>query len=329
MITPCVHIGDSLGLAETAPLTALRSCVVHGRCTLTSPVAGVACCETCCDYRRDAERLISPLGKRGLIDAQAGWIEKKSWKYPASVCLPHLDTLELLRISLDLWRAQTVRPYRVIIDTGSTPEVCGELERLRSEDCEIHYIRKHSWLNTSAPVAAALDLAQAMCDSPYILHTHVDVFPTQRTLLAHMLATAADVGASVVGWEMAGRDMINVDTSGMVSHTCTLVDRAVIQRLGLLWSLPLAFDLLQWWDNPSNGWPDTQTAFNLQLRRAGITPLLLGRETDDRHQVTPWWEHMPGFTTKKLNGQLTRDDATAMERARRRAAEWSTQLKGD
>lgn len=305
-MTPCIHLGPLLSRqrwpdADSAQWVTVRNCEARGSCTLTRPVAGVPCCAACPQFSPDMESLVAPLGARGMPNPEQGRIAPKSWEYPVTLCLAHLDTLELLEPALELWRLQTVRPYIVVVDTGSPPATRERLERLRAEDLEIHYLRRHSWFHTSAPVGAALDLVHALADTPLLMHSHVDLFPRRRDLI-EWLAAQCSPTCPVVGWEMSPRAHRD-DWRGMVSHTCTMLHRPSIASSPARWSLAVANDLLGTWGRACRGWPDTETAFNLGLRAAGIPVKILGPETNWERQVNDWWDHARAYTWSKHASQ--------------------------
>src|SRR6185437_552461 len=119
-------------------------------------------------------------------------------------CVPHLDTLEPLQVVIETLRAQTERPYIMVIDTGSPPDVCAQLERLRSDDLEIHYLRGHGYIHSSCPVSVAMDLSFALCRSEYLYATHSDVFLKRPDYIAWLLAQCGP-DLPVIGYEMSDR----------------------------------------------------------------------------------------------------------------------------
>jgi len=68
----------------------------------------------------------------------------------------------------ELLALQTVRPYVLLLDTGSSPAVVRTLETLRRPDVEVHTIRAHAYAHSSAPVTTAMDLAFALCRTPVL-----------------------------------------------------------------------------------------------------------------------------------------------------------------
>ncbi len=202
--------------------------------------------------------------------------------YDLTVMIPHLETPDELMMILDLWDEQVaVKPLLMVVDTGSTDETCKVLEERRTLNCEVHYIRAHGWAHASAPVAAACDLAFALCRTDRLVLTHTDVFPQRRDLGAE-LVERCHAEQPVVGYRMSPRDWAGPRWKDMVGHTLTAVWMPTMRRIGATWSmqrgaenydLPLASGYA--------GWPDTETTFNEVIRRAGVIREYLGDEPND------------------------------------------------
>ncbi len=199
------------------------------------------------------------------------------WDYRVGAALPHYETPETLPVLLDLLRLQTVRPYVLLIDTGSSWQTVRELERLRSPECEIHYLRARQYRHASAPVTTALDAAMALCRNDYLFLTHTDVFPVRRDLVEWLLSQC-DAGQPVVGYEMSPRPGTN-GWRNVVSHTCTMLHMPTMRRIGATWSFE------RYWESgeaapQGEGYPDTEQPFDRCIRRAGIFPRLIGHDTN-------------------------------------------------
>lgn len=248
------------------------------------------------------------------------------WDYAVGVALPHYETPETLPILLELLRLQTVRPYVLLIDTGSSWKTVRELERLRTADCEIHYLRARAYRHPSAPVTTALDTAMALCRNEYLFLTHTDVFPVRRDLLEWLLSLC-NAEQPVVGYEMSPRP----DTSGwrnVVSHTCTLLHMPTIRRIGASWSFE------RYWESgeaaePGEGYPDTEQPFDRCLRRAGIFPYLIGHDTNRARLTDANIDHARSWTGLKRHFHGTAEAAQgysqlhwALRAARQRAQTW-------
>lgn len=233
----------------------------------------------------------------------AGWqgtATKKPWHYPLTLCLPHLNTPELVELSLAMWQAQTIKPYILLIDTGSPEKVLADLELHRTENVEIHHVRGHGYLNSSEPVCVALDLAHALCRTQYLFHTHMDVFPRRRDTLEYYLSLCNEQ-TPVVGTEMSPRQGTD-RWKGTVSHTATMLFLPIIRKIGATWSLERFFDT-EGWPEPgivTMGWPDTESGFSVCLKEAGITPKLLGSEPNLARHANEWYDHARSYTGLKM-----------------------------
>lgn len=232
-----------------------------------------------------------------------GDLALKPWEHRVTATLAVLDPGDSLEVVVDLLRAQTERPYIVIVDTGSE---WSNLLRLHqqfadSDDVEIHSIRARGWRHSSAPVGAALDLALAVCHSEYLFATHDDVFLKRRDYLADLIAIQDRTRAIAVGYQMSPRDWLTDQWQGMVSHTATLFDVARLQRIGASWSFERAHN--QFGSTRSTqGWPDTETAFGLLLKSLHIKPHLIGEETNFDRFEDDNLIHCRSFTGSKLYG---------------------------
>jgi hypothetical protein len=315
---PCAHRGKVKGLAECASCgdkTRLKvfSCVRHGSCTLVTPVEDYACCAGCSDYEPETFSLVAPRGTADTTYPWEGRHQRKPWDYKVTACIPHLGTAEPLALVLETLRRQTERPYLIVIDTGSDPATCRQLETMRADDCEIHYIRGHAYINSSAPVTVAMDLAVALCRSEYLYTTHTDVFLINRGYLAWLLSQCGP-GCPAVGYEMSSRSWATDQWRGMVSHTASLFHVPTLRRHGACWNMEYAYKLAGWTGKPALGWPDTETGFNLVLRKAGILPRIIGPEENFKLHRDSNLIHVRSFPGTKIY--------SGAEAYHTRAAEW-------
>lgn len=319
-------------------------CELLGEATIARPLKGVrGCCDRCKHWVPrlpasdvvgdvagdlvDSFRRIAPLGTNRKVE---GIAPKKPWEYRSTAVIPHLDTLEYLTCLVELLRLQTEAPYIIIVDTGSPFNTCEQLEKLRSADVEIHYIRGNGYSHTSEPVAVALDLGMARANTPRIFLTHTDCFPMRRDALA-WLGGQCDAITPVVGWEMSERSWLTDEWKGMVSHTFTMLHAPTMRRVGATWHMGRARDKLGLDAGyRSDGWPDTETGFAYCLRAAGVKVKLLGSEVNYERQITEWWDHARSLTGTNVYSKGTKQgEATAIYAssalldAKRRAAEWA------
>lgn len=243
-----------------------------------------------------------------------------------TIAIPHLDTLDLLQVAVNLWRHSTIPVYFIIVDTGSPPEVCDQLEGMRRSDLEIHYIRGSGYCHSSQPVALAMDLAFNACVTEYLISTHTDVFIKKREF-AEWLKRQCNPECPVVGWEMSPR--MNPEWKGCVGHASTIWHMPTMRKYNVWWNLA------RWYEehgpSPTTiGWPDTETGPNWCLKKAGIVPKLHGREGNFELFSCEWYDHTrsyPGWKIadpnsammKKIQGYFL----PAFNAAKKRLAHWS------
>jgi hypothetical protein len=249
--------------------------------------------------------LIAPLGTRDGRHPWQGRCHKKPWDYRITAALPHLNTPEPLPTVIDLLRRQTIRPYILIIDTGSDDDLCKKLEHLRADDVEIHYLKSHAYLHPSAPVTAAMDVAFALCQTAYLFATHTDVFLRRQDLLETLLLK----NQAVVGYEMSPRPGTNA-WKGVVSHTATLFDMRLMRYHGITWNLLRYFER----GHPRKevpGWPDTESGLAICLKEADLAPLFIGRDQNLIRHTDHHIDHCRSYTGAKLYCAGTQLEETA------------------
>jgi hypothetical protein len=241
---------------------------------------------------------VSPAACLGTPEQWEGPSAIKPWHYRVTAVVPHCETPELLKACLDLLRLQTVKPYILLIDTGTRAEELGAVEAHRADDCEVHFIRSHGYRHSSGPVGVAQDLAAALCRTEYLFCTHADCFLRRRDFLDWELALCS-ANRPVVGYQMSPRDWITDDWKGMVSHTATMLHMPTLYSAGVTWSFERAhyqFGV----DRTRACWPDTETGFNLALRAAGIEPHLIGDETNFERFVDRNLDHPRSYPGAKI-----------------------------
>lgn len=236
--------------------------------------------------------MVSPIGTGGF---------KLKTIPHVTVAIPHLNTIEPLKVAIECWRNQTIRPYIIIVDTGSCPDVCDVLELMRAEDLEIHYIKSGGYHNSSAPVTAALDLAQSICTSEYLFHTHSDVFPRRDDLLENWIAIVNDINP-VAGYKMSPREWVSKEPEWMVGHTALMLYMPKIHRIGATWSFARINALGYPYENIGNGWPDTEIAFNWSLKIAGVKPIFLGFDVNFKRTKDDNIDHVRSYAGSKIYG---------------------------
>jgi hypothetical protein len=185
--------------------------------------------------------------------------------------MPHHSTPELLAVAAKLWRVQGVAVH--VIETGPTPtHIPGVLTtRLPAQPLTAH---------PSDCIAAACQLAQDMCETEFLIQTHVDVLPKRRDLAVY-LRSLCSAERPVVGYEMSPRDHVPGQLAtlwrGMVGHSLTICHVPTLRERKIVWDRATAMrefglDLTNF-----NNW-DTEVTFNLCLRREGILPHLIGHD---------------------------------------------------
>jgi hypothetical protein len=255
-----------------------------------------------------------------------GAAARKPWDHQVTAAIPHLETPETLPVLLELLALQTVRPYVLLIDTGSSAATVRRLEALRRPDVEVHYLRGHGYRHSSAPVTTAMDVAFALCRTAHLFATHSDVFPRRRDLLEWLLGLCRD-DQPVVGYEMSPRP----ETQGwrnVVSHTCTMLHMPTMRRIGATWSFE------RYWESgeappQQHGFPDTEQPLNRCLRRAGIYPHLIGHDANHARYVDRNIDHvrsLSGLNLYDADGEAHRrcrwNLDRALEEARARLNAW-------
>ncbi len=271
---------------------------------------------------RDREALIAP--RKGDFK---GGLERHPSSYRICAAIPHFDTLEPLRACVNLLQNQSVRPYIVIVDTGSPKKVCDKMQDVFGDDVEIHFMRAHGWTHASEPVAAALDLAQAICRSPLMFHTHADCFLRDRRFLERW-GKVCNANNPVIGYRMSDRSWATNEWEWMVGHTATMLYMPTIHRIGATWSYQRVHALGYRSVEGISGWPDTETAFNHALRNAGIIPQFIGDDVNHKRQTDAQIDHVRSYAGSSIYSEAYHATATewmkaALSEARHRAREWS------
>jgi len=316
----CRHLGAveerrRIRTPLSAVMVEVHSCAVHGLCTEETTVAGVkGCCrpgpgQRCREHQEDTYRWVAPIGTADCRVKHEGRAGVKPWEHRVTVAIPHLNTPELVEAVLALHRLQTIKPYVVILDTGSDDDATERLEALRSDDCEIHYIRCNGYRHSSAPVTTAMDLAFAVCHTNYLFCTHADVFPRRRDLLAWMIAQCGE-NSPAVGWEMSPRAGID-HWKGTLSHTATMLYMPTMWMIGASWSMDRWYASNPWAPAQRNGWPDTETSLEACFKEWSVPKTVLGPETNWERQITEWWDHARSITSLRVHAAGTQLAAAA------------------
>lgn len=269
----------------------------------------------------------------GDITVDSPWegsCEKKPWDYDVTVAIPCLNTPETLPVCIELLRLQNIKPYFLIIDTGSIADNLSQVDALRSPDVEVHHIRTNGVMHPSDYPAMAMDLAFTLCRTEYLFATHVDCFVRRRDLLADLIHLCKTV-SPVVGYELSPRQ--HEDWKGMVSHTCSMYHIPTMDKIGFGWSLRRLCNvcgIVDYKPDPMRpNWPDTEILGNYILREAGIKPHLLAGEENCNRTLDDNIDHFRSYTAgKHYSPEYFRtvsawfDDA--MTQGKARIAEWKS-----
>ena len=262
-----------------------------------------------------------------------GGLSRKPWHYQVTAAIPVLDTPEEISLIVDLLRLQTMPPYTMLIDTGSTPENLVRIQSLAAEDVEVHSLRFNGVRHPSDFPAVAMDLATSACRTPFLFCTHSDCFPRSRSLIERLAILCGDHKA--VGYELSPRE--HPDWKGMLGHTCTMFNVALLDDINAYWSLRR---LCRQYHVPHEinargpNWPDTELLLNYQLRAAGITPLLIGGEQNRQRTLDQNIDHCRSFTASNMTGCSHHATAAAWIadaklQARQRIQRWTAAESGE
>lgn len=251
----------------------------------------------------DLSHLIAPLGCLDLApERTGGWPhegrpERKPWDYRVTATFAHLETPSLIPFVVELLRLQTCRPYVVVVDTGSSPGACEELESYRSEDVEIHFLRAHAWRHSSEPVAAACDLALALCKTEHLFFTHVDCFLRRRSVLAEYRAKCGP-GSPIVGYALTDRSHATREWRWMVGHTCLMAHVPTLRRANVWWGYDWGRDrgVRPAWET----YFDTETEFCWAAKAAGLAIVQTGEERNFERNITDDFDHPRSWATSKV-----------------------------
>jgi hypothetical protein len=307
----CEHRGDQIGSVGCGSCQGnvkvkTFACNLYGSCTLSKATAGHKTCGTCQSYSPPPQSWVAPAGVPKTDLTWVGRCNPKPWEYKVAVSIPHLNSPDMLELGIEMWKHQTIRPYFLIIDTGSDPATCERLERMRSNDVEIHYIKGHGYRHSSAPVAAALDLSWALTRTDYSFTTHTDVFPMRRDVFEYLIGHISDEHP-MAGWSMSPRDNCGDLWRNSISHTCSMWRMKEARHHGLTWSFERYYEENGYPRGMTTGWPDTESTVNSILKKLGVKPKLLGDEPNYRRHKTEWFDHArsyPGITIYHSGGDL-------------------------
>lgn len=270
----------------------------------------------------------------------------RPYQYRVTATVAHLDTPEPLEAVLETLRAQTERPYLLVVDTGSLADRLAVVERWEREheDLELIRYRPKGFFAANWPCAVSLDFALAACQTEYLYLTHVDVFLKQPNYI-EWLVSLCDAHTPIVGYQMSERPWWDGKPwAGFwrrcPSHTATLLHVPTCHRLGLAWNMAHS---CRHWSRPLGQYdyfPDTEIAFGLSMQRAGVgvrwlgepsrpepTALFLGTEPNHPYEDAHL-RHERSYTGNLIHARPELADrrrrmAEAIAESRARVASWS------
>lgn len=206
-----------------------------------------------------------------------GVLDRPPSSYKVTAAISHNNAAEGLFGVLDLLRGQTVRPYLVVVDTGSPAPVVERLLEHEAEhdDFEVHLIRGRGWSSPVQPVTAAMDLAFSACQTEYLYSTHADVFLRRPDALEFLLSLcSADHPA--VGYQMSPRAAMGSHHELCLGHSATVYHMPTMRRIGARWDVLASCERLGRDPSLIASWPDTEVNVSLDLLRAGYLPAWAG-----------------------------------------------------
>jgi len=258
---------------------------------------------------------------------------KKPWEYEVTAVIPVIDTVESLSVCVEILRMQTVRPYILVIDTGSEQENLREILSMHDSDLEVHCIRLNGSRHPSDSVCMAMDLAQSLCRTEYMFATHSDVFLRRRDFIEDLLSVCGDQDGKfpVVGYEMSPRS--HDDWRGMISHTASMYHIRTLDRIGFGWSmrrLASMYGLESHEPSPERpNWPDTEILGNMILRQHGVRTKIIGSESNFQRNKDENIDHCRSMSLGMLYSKVYYEKAEpwikeAIFEAKERIKSWKT-----
>jgi hypothetical protein len=277
---------------------------------------------------------VTPLyGMRTEHSPWQGLCEKKPWDYSVTAVIPCINTPETLPICIDLLRLQTVKPFIIIIDTGSIDDNLEHILSLRAEDVEVHSIRLNGTRHPSDYPAMAMDMAFSLCRTEYLFATHADCFLRKMTLLSEFIQLCK-TKSPVAGYELSPR--AHEDWKGMVSHTATMYHMPTMDKIGFGWSLRRLcnrYGIVDYKPDPNKpNWPDTEILGNYILQENNIKPHLVAPEGNHCRTLDENIDHFRSYGAAKMYSpdyflQVSEWYHSAKREALERVERWSAESK--
>lgn len=262
-----------------------------------------------------------------------GNCDVKPWEYEVTAVIPCINTPETLPICIELLRLQTVKPFIMLIDTGSIEENLEQIEELRAPDVEVHIIRLAGVRHPSDYPAMAMDMAFSLCRTEYLFATHADCFLRKRTLLREFI-DLCKTKSPAVGYELSPR--AHEDWKGMLSHTASMYHMPSMDKIGFGWSLRRLcnrYGIVDYKPDPNKpNWPDTEILGNYILRENNITPHIVGPEGNQCRTLDENIDHFRSYGAAKMYSpgyfpQVSEWYNSAKKEALERIKRWSHEGK--
>lgn len=238
-------------------------------------------------------------GKRLTAGVQRICKPRRPHEYRVTTVIPFKGETWTLGSVIASHRRQTERPYIMLIDTGAntrdsiergSPETLGTLSRGGNTDWEMHSLNTLGARNGSEPVAMAMDVAMALCQTEFMLCTHNDVWLKHAGVVAELMGLCSATQPAV-GYRITPRWYPRWEDD--LGHTLTMLHMPTMRRIRASWNMQTYCENEgepQLRLSPVGGRPDTEHGLNQSLRLGGFTPgagvLFLGDErnfepTDD------------------------------------------------
>jgi hypothetical protein len=282
-------------------------------------------------FLRSQTRIPEPLPVRTIPVAgqtpNTGMCRRRPWEYEVTAVIPCLNSAERLRYVVELLRLQTVKPFILLIDTGSTPEQYAQIEQFRAQDLEVHSIRLNGVQNSSEPVSMAMDVAAAVCRTRFMFCTHDDVFLRSRLALQYFRDLAST--HRLAGHALTPRP--HDDWPGMFGHTALMIDMDWFLDHGLSWNMRRCVRMFGLRSTQPQGgrhnWPDTEMCLNYLCRELKVKPFLTGTEKNFARNKDAFIDHCrsagsSAVYSKDYHRMAKEWLASATEAAKKRIDEW-------
>lgn len=210
-------------------------------------------------------------------EAWRGILDRPPSSYRMTAAISHNDAAEGLFGVLELLRGQTIRPYLMVIDTGSPGPVVERLLAYEAEhdDFELHLVRGRGWLSPVQPVTVAMDLAFSACQTEFLYSTHADVF-LRRPDALEFLMSLCSADHPAVGYQMSPRAAMGSRNDLCLGHSATVYHMPTMRRIGARWDVLASCERLGRDPKLKASWPDTEVNVSLDLLRAGYLPAWAG-----------------------------------------------------